>query len=188
MLRIRFAAVASLLLIFAAPAFAQDHQLPDHSKTPGATLKAVPDAKAAACLTKLMGDKVSVGDPITQEMICRPAYSPCIRSVSQATKKAVYTDYGIPDGPRHGYCDIEQGCEVDHLISIEIGGSNDRKNLWPQPYSGLAFNAHAKDRLENWYHSNVCSGHVSLATAQKEISSDWVAAFKKRIGPEPDSE
>jgi hypothetical protein len=181
-------AFAVAFLLISVPAFAQDHQLPDKNKTPGAILTMVPDDKAASCLTDLMGDAVEIDDPITQEMICTPGYSKCIRNVSAATKRAVYKAYGDPDGNHHGYCDVDQGCEVDHLISIEIGGSNDRKNLWPQPYSGLAFNAHVKDRLENWYHANICSGDVSLATAQKEISDDWVAAFKKRIGPDPDSE
>jgi hypothetical protein len=83
---------------------------------------------------------------------------------------------------------VTQGCEVDHLISIEIGGSNEQTNLWPQPYSGLQWTAHVKDRLENFYHDQVCSGKILLTTAQKEIADDWVAAYKKRIGPEPESE
>jgi len=153
--------------LFAVPAFSADHELPDKGKTPGARLLTVPDQKAATCLTELMGDSVAVDDPVTATMICTPGYSKCIRNVSQATKRAVYEEYGIPDGNHHGYCDVTQGCEVDHLISIEIGGSNDKKNLWPQPFSGLAFNAHVKDRLENFYHAQVCSGDVSLATAQK---------------------
>jgi 5-methylcytosine-specific restriction endonuclease McrA len=83
---------------------------------------------------------------------------------------------------------VTQGCEGDHLISIELGGSNEQTNLWPQPYSGLQWNAHVKDQLENFYHDQVCSGKIPLTTAQKEIADDWVAAYKKRIGPEPESE
>src|SRR5262249_11799969 len=89
---------------------------------------------------------------------------------------------------RASCCDVTQGCEVDHLISIEIGGSNEQKNLWPQPYSGLQWNAHVKDRLERFYRDQVCSGKILLTTAQREIADDWVAAYKKRIGPEPESE
>ena len=70
--------------------------------------------------------------------------------------------YGIPGGEHHGYCDVAQGCEVDHLISIELGGSNEKTNLWPQPYSGVQWNAHVKDRLENFYHEQVCSGKIPL--------------------------
>jgi hypothetical protein len=37
---------------------------------------------------------------------------------------------------------------VDHLIPLELGGSNDIANLWPQSYVTV-WNAHMKDRLEN---------------------------------------
>jgi hypothetical protein len=173
-------AITLALLLTAVPAVADDHQLPDKAKTPGKPLRTVPDQKAAACLTQLMGDTVAVGEAISLTMICRPDYSKCIRNVSEQEKKAVYEAYGIPGGEHHGYCDVTQGCEVDHLISIEIGGSNEQTNLWPQPYSGLQWTAHVKDRI--------CSGKILLTTAQKEIADDWVAAYKKRIGPEPESE
>ncbi|HEY6991634.1 MAG TPA: hypothetical protein VH369_24790 [Bryobacteraceae bacterium] len=184
------AIVAICLLIFSIPVFAAEteHLLPNSEKTPGDRLATVPDDKTASCLSELLGATVSEGDPITLTMICTPSYSKCIRNVSTSTKRKVYEAYGDDAGNHHGFCDVEQGCEVDHLISIEIGGSNDEKNLWPQPYSGQTFNAHVKDRLENWYHANVCSGHVSLKTAQDEISSDWIAAFKKRLGPDPEAD
>jgi hypothetical protein len=181
-------AIAVFVLFAAPPALGQDGQLPDRTKTPGVALKKVPDEKASKCLSDLMGKKIDVGDTISSSMICTANYDKCIRDVSSEEKKAVYNDYGIPGGDHTGICDVDQGCEVDHLISIELGGSNDQKNLWPQPYEGLQFNAHVKDRLENWFHAHVCSGAISLKTAQKEISEDWVAAFKKRIGPDPDSE
>jgi hypothetical protein len=182
-------ATAVTLLFTPVTAFAQDHELPDLGKTPGLALLTVPnDDKAAKCLTELMGDKVEAGDPITTTMICKADYDKCIRNVPAETKMKVFQAYGDPQGDHHSFCNVTQGCEVDHLISIEIGGSNDEKNLWPQPYSGLTWNAHVKDRLEDWYRANVCNGHVPLKTAQDEISSNWVKYFKVRIGPQPDSE
>jgi hypothetical protein len=183
-------AIAAICLIISVPGFAADteHLLPDSTKTPGDRLLVVPDEKTAGCLSELMGTSVSDGDPITLTMICTSRYSKCIRNVPAATKKKVYEAYGDAEGNNHGFCDVAQGCEIDHLISIELGGSNSEKNLWPQPYSGQTFNAHVKDRLENWYHAHVCSGHVSLKTAQDEISSDWIAAFKKRLGPDPEAD
>ena len=181
-------AITLTLLLTAAPAAAEGPQLPDKAKTPGAPLLTVPDQNAAACLTQLMGNPVSIGEAISLTMICKPDYDKCIRDVPEDEKKAVYNAYGIPGGEGHGYCDVTEGCEVDHLISIEIGGSNEQKNLCPQPYSGLQWNAHVKDQLENFYHDQVCSGKIPLTTAQKEIADDWVAAYKKRIGPEPESE
>ena len=36
-----------------------------------------------------------------------------------------------------------------------------------------------KDALEDRLHSLVCSGQLDLGKAQREISQDWVAAYKK---------
>jgi hypothetical protein len=44
--------------------------LPDPQKTPGDALTKVPNEKAAICISQKMGTTVSVGDPITLEMIC----------------------------------------------------------------------------------------------------------------------
>ncbi|MEY9950566.1 hypothetical protein [Leifsonia sp. EB34] len=63
--------------------------------------------------------------------------------------------------------------EEYHLISIEIGGSPDSpQNLWPEPYAG-SDGAKTKDKVENKLHDLVCSGQLSLATAQDAIATDW---------------
>lgn len=183
--------LAAICLIVSIPAFAaeSEHDLPDSVKTPGDRLTAVPnDEKTVECLSDLMGATVSAGDPITLTMICTSGYSACIRKVPASTRKKVFEAYSDPEGNHHGFCSVEQGCELDHLISLEIGGSNSEKNLWPQPYSGETWNAHVKDRLENWYHANVCNGHVSLKTAQDEISKDWITNYQKRLGSDPDAD
>ena len=182
-----FLGVAFSILVIAAPAFGETKgELPDSAKTPGVILALVPDEKAANCLTDLMGDKIEIDDAITQTMICTRGYSKCIRNVSSAVKRAVYKSYGMPDGPHTGICDTEQGCEIDHLISIELGGANDRKNLWPEPFEELRFNAHVKDKLENFLHAQVCNGgKMTLKAAQKEISTNWIDAYRRLVG-EPD--
>jgi hypothetical protein len=67
-------------------------------------------------------------------------------------------------------------CEVDHLISLELGGSNDIKNLWPEPYLPRP-GARQKDVLENWLHKQVCSGKMPLSDAQRMIATDWYAPY-----------
>jgi len=62
--------------------------------------------------------------------------------------------------------------EIDHIVSLELGGSNDIANLFPEPGSGPA-SYHVKDRLENRLHSLVCSGGISLHVAQAGIASHW---------------
>jgi hypothetical protein len=172
-------AFLAVLFLFVGPAFAGS--LPDPQKTPGVPLTKVLNQKAADCISGKMGTEVSVGDPITLTMICTPGYTQCVRSVSSKIKKAVYKSYGLA-GNHTGYCESDQGCEVDHLISLEIGGSNDQKNLWPEPYEGEEWNAHVKDQLENWFHTEVCAGRMPLTQAQKEISENWIDAYKKHLG------
>ena len=68
--------------------------------------------------------------------------------------------------------------EVDHLISLELGGSNDTRNLWPESYYGI-WGARVKDVLENRLHTLVCDGKVSLREAQYDISHNWIKAYCK---------
>jgi hypothetical protein len=80
-------------------------------------------------------------------------------------------------------------CEVDHLIPLDLGGSNALTNLWPQPHAISAtqhWDSIQKDRLEKRLHQDVCKGLIDLDTAQREISTDWTAAFVKTFGaPKP---
>src|SRR5438309_91372 len=69
------------------------------------------------------------------------------------------------------------GPELDHLISLELGGSpDDVANLWPEPWTGDA-NAHQKDAVETHLKTEVCRGAVALADAQRIIATDWYAVF-----------
>jgi hypothetical protein len=68
------------------------------------------------------------------------------------------------------------------VISLELGGSNDIKNPWPQSYRTEPWNAHVKDKLEDRLHALVCAGKMSLPDAQRAISSDWISAYKRWVG------
>jgi hypothetical protein len=115
--------------------------------------------------------------PVTLHELCTPGSSSKARAVSSATKREVFRRYHVTPTPG--------AFEIDHLISLELGGSNDISNLWPQPYHGK-LNAHDKDHLENQLHALVCAGTVPLAAAQHAIATDWVAAMQKygrKAGP-----
>jgi hypothetical protein len=94
--------------------------------------------------------------------------------VPESVKKEVYAEYHITHHSKGQY-------EVDHLISLELGGSNDIKNLWPESYLTDPWNAHVKDKLENRLHRLVCTGKITLKEAQDAISKDWIAAYIKYI-------
>lgn len=110
----------------------------------------------------------------TVKKVCTPGYSSTVRNVPLSVKHQVFVEYQIDP--------MSDQFEVDHLISLELGGSNDIKNLWPQSYTTKPLNAYRKDVLENKLHSLVCSGHLPLTTAQKMIASDWISAYKKYVG------
>jgi hypothetical protein len=125
----------------------QGHLLNDLSETPG---KILPSADSS--------------------VICVRGYTsqPGVRHVTEAMKTRVYALYGaVRSGSAHH---PPSCCEVDHLISLELGGSNDLANLWPEPYP----DATAKDKVENVLHHLVCRGKVNLGVAQRGIARDWV--------------
>ena len=107
---------------------------------------------------------------MTARDICVRGYAKKVRNVPAAVKRAVYVRYHIG---AHRVGDYE----VDHLISLELGGSNAIENLWPESYRTQPMNAHTKDALENRLHALVCSGTLSLPAAQHAIATDWVAAY-----------
>ena len=115
-----------------------------------------------------------VADPAaTIEKICTPGYTATVRNVPESVKKQVFAEYGIDP--------TSDKFEVDHLISLELGGSNDIKNLWPQSYTTQPLNAHRKDVLENKLHDMICSKQITMKNAQKAISTDWVKAYNQYI-------
>lgn len=141
-----------IFLFFALSSFVyarQDKSLPDSNFTPGVILSGV-----------------------TKEDVCTPGYSKSARNVPESEKRQVYREYNMQS--HESPCP----CEVDHLISLELGGSNEIKNLWPESYSGK-WNAHMKDRLENWLHKEVCKGNMTLQEAQEAIRGDWIKAYVK---------
>jgi len=124
----------------------------------------------------LPNPQLTPGAVLTTDLakICQPGYTRTVRHTSGALKHEVYAEYGIkPDSGRY---------EVDHLIPLEIGGADVRENLWPESYDTKPWNAAVKDWLENYLHVEVCSRHVSIEQAQKEIAEDWNAAYRKYLG------
>ena len=87
-------------------------------------------------------------------------------------QRQVFAEYGMPNAETRAY-------EVDYLITPALGGSDDIRNLWPQPYAGSLWNAYVKDALEDHLRRMVCNGQLDLVNAQHEIASNWVAAYKK---------
>ena len=104
--------------------------------------------------------------------ICSADRDEVIRSVSGAIQQRVFQEYGIKNRPATDF-------EVDYLITPGLGGSDDVRNLWPEPHSSATWNSYVKDQLEDHLHRMVCGGKLSLGEAQRDIATNWIAAYKK---------
>lgn len=115
----------------------------------------------------------AVFETVTAKDICVSGYSSKVRNVPESEKRAVYAAYGIPSHKPGEY-------EVDHLISLELGGSNDISNLWPEaasPKPGF----HQKDVVENYLHAQVCTGKLPLSAAQSQIAGNWLNVYFRSL-------
>jgi hypothetical protein len=106
----------------------------------------------------------------TRGQVCTSGYSSQVRNVPQSEKDQVYAEYGIASHSPGQY-------EVDHLVSLELGGSNDIANLWPEPAEPRP-GFHEKDQVENYLHAQVCSGAMSMQEAQIEIATNWRQVYQ----------
>src|SRR6202022_3574436 len=106
--------------------------------------------------------------------LCLHGYTKKVRNVPADMKREVYREYGITSHESGDY-------EVDHLISLELGGSNSIKNLWLESHRTSPWNAQVKDRLEGKLHELVCDGKIDLKTAQQAIASNWIEAYKTYV-------
>lgn len=109
---------------------------------------------------------VSIGE------VCSILHEQVVREVSDSVRKQVFEEYGIKNARSEDY-------EIDYLIAPGLGGTDYIQNLWPQPSWNVKWSSYVKDELEERLHQMVCSGDLDLPTAQREIASDWIAAYKK---------
>lgn len=128
----------------------------------------------------------AINSDITQEniyqTICNPEWSTKSErpptSYTNRLKREGFEQYNDTDRNPADY-------EEDHLIPLEIGGNpTDPKNLWPEPYSTSIPDGGArhKDKVENYLHTQVCSGGMTLAAAQHAIVEDWYEIYLTQIG------
>ena len=109
---------------------------------------------------------------VSMSDVCRVADEEVVRDVPPAVREEVLHEYGISDANAKDY-------EIDYLIAPGLGGTDDARNLWPEPYKASKWNARVKDSLEQYLHQMVCSGNLDLATAQQDISTDWIGTYKR---------
>lgn len=108
--------------------------LPDPGKTPGALCTAT--------------DPNFAGLRYTEQIAI------CNRNIPRSERDAVGAAYGIASADFANY-------EFDHYIPLSIGGSDDPKNLWPQPHT----EALRKDVVEQQAFDGMNNGTLTQAQA-----------------------
>lgn len=131
--------------------------LPDRQCTPGAASNAVTQANIHSTIC-VSGYTHKVRPPVSET---GPVKIASMRAYGESASSSSAT-------------------ELDHLVALEIGGSNDVSNLWPEPsdIAGAGFR-NKKDQVENGLHAAVCAGKITLTAAQSWIASDWTTALAR---------
>lgn len=97
------------------------------------------------------------------------------KATSAAKKKQTYEWYGIAKPANNA--EPHMICELDHLISIELGGADTLDNIWPQcgpeGAKGLERLFKQKDQVENYLAAQIRAGKMTKKEAQDGIASDW---------------
>lgn len=148
---------------------------PSATLSPSASPTSTPRATAPALSGYALPDRTLTPGAVLSPnvaQVCTPGYARSVRSVSAEEKLQVEAEYHWTHRPGNGQ-------EIDHLIPLELGGSNGITNLWPEP----APDFHVKDRLENALHGAVCGGTMQLADAQQCIAVNWVGCWRRMGEP-----
>ena len=148
----------------------------DEQLAPGHCRARVVDASAGKYLPDPACTPGAVDPAVTQatidSTICRAGYTAAVRPPSSATAK-------VKAGSLREYGESgSASTEYDHLVSLELGGSNSVSNLWPEPNrAGATGTTNPKDAVEDALHRAVCAHKVRLAAAQTAIAHDWTTAL-----------
>lgn len=120
----------------------------------------------------------AVNPTLTLDVLQDPGFKTgCVRDLASkpSEKHQTYDWYGItPPKVNKG---AKQVCELDHLVSLELGGADTLDNIWPQcgPSRTVLKNRYfkQKDMVENYLAAQVRAGAIPLKEAQKGIATDW---------------
>jgi hypothetical protein len=154
-------------------------------KDPGPAILLAPRTQTTGC--KLGPDPVPACSPgayakrLTKKVICAKGVftTADYRYVPDSEKRDVEAEYGMDTTKKYG-----RSLEIDHIVSLELGGSNDIANLFPEgKYAHPGYKI--KGALETRVAHMVCDGKIGLRTAQRRIATDWQGLYKDVFGTSP---
>ena len=116
---------------------------------------------------------------LTSAVLCSAGFrTSTIRHVGDSERFRIEREYGLP--ARH----YGRALEIDHVVPLELGGSNAVANLFPEKaeFTSGGPGFHVKDRLENRLHALVCAGKIDLRAAQRGIAANWRHLYRRVFG------
>ncbi|MEA2919778.1 MAG: hypothetical protein QOJ15_11859 [Bradyrhizobium sp.] len=126
----------------------------------------------------------AVNPTLTVTVLSDPDFKTgCVRdqATSPEKKKETYTSYKVIEPKDNS--GKNQTCELDHFISLELGGADTLDNIWPQcgPKNVQLGqrNFKQKDMVEDYLAFLVKNDRMALADAQKGIAADWTQFLAK---------
>jgi hypothetical protein len=134
---------------------------------PSRTILLSPRRKTSSCLLRgpLPDHACSPGavyTDVSQAALCTPAYAAAISNRPFTHGTRVFREYAIPRSQQGRYT-------LDHHVPLDLGGSNDISNIWPE----ATFLRSQKQRLDRKLHRLVCTNQTTLDTAQRAIAANW---------------
>jgi hypothetical protein len=153
---------------------------------PGAPVLLKPVTLHSGCRLGVLPDRRcspgAYATNLTKAVICSPNFhTGDVRSVTDATKHHIEQEYGL--APKS----YGSSLEIDHIVSLELGGSNDPANLYPEE---LTYPKHQpgfriKDKLETKAAKAVYAGTLTLSYVQHRIAFNWKLPYKQLYGVVP---
>lgn len=120
----------------------------------------------------------AINPTLNADVLRNPAFRTCCvrnNATTEQQKASTYDWYHITH-PTHN-TGQSQTSELDHLVSLELGGADTLDNIWPQcgpPEVALGDRYFKqKDMVENYLAAQVKAGSIDLGDAQEGIANDW---------------
>ena len=111
-------------------------------------------------------------DKIDVKQLCA-ATDASTKPIADWQKNAALERYGVRPENFNG--------ELERLVPVALGGTNDPDNLYPFHAQG-EYTVEAKQRLAAKLHELVCEGKMSLKQAQEIFKKDWTKGYKQYVG------
>jgi hypothetical protein len=109
---------------------------------------------------------------VNNTQVCAADFTNTVKPVAGWQRTEALERYGMrPDGFTG---------DLDHLVPVALGGSNDPDNLWPFHAQG-DFTLDAKNALAARLRDMVCAGKISLKDAQDAFKKDWTKAYRQHM-------